>query len=598
MKSVFKRMLKSYKLVNASNFEYIVSLIAGVLFSLLNIAIALLYGDLVSQVAAGKSFNDMLGSILFTVAVTVVNVAVFWFSNYYESRVFVHNCYYLRDKFTEKLLRSRYLMIASSDSSKYINMLTNDVENVCVAYFYQAQYFIICVITIISSFVASVILDWRIALSMVGFTVLMGILPLFIKKKLDNSMVEASKSKASYIGSLKENLLGITVIKNNNAEEVCGSVINRANKKNYLAEKKRNLINSVAGGAGLGVRSVAVLVLIIFTCYLVSINEVKAGAVLSIYSVGMTFYGAILNCSAIVTNLFGAKGIRNIVEEITDRENESTAEKLSFSEAIELNEVSFKYNGDDDREILSGINMKFERGGKYLVIGKSGSGKSTVLKLLCKFYDDYKGTITFDGKNYADMNENSINAVIAYCQQNGYLFNRSLRDNIDFAFSGDKEKLERIINTVCLNDFVSTLKDGLDTVIDEEVNQVSGGEKLRINLARSLFRDSEILLLDEVTSALDKKTSEIVERNILKIDKTLINVCHKFNDDTLPEYDRIYIIENGKIVEDGTFKELENNEKFIEYRNLNNAENDENPQIIGKKIYNYSSNSLKNQNIH
>lgn len=579
MKSVFKRMLKSYKLVNASNFEYIVSLIAGVLFSLLNIAIALLYGDLVSQVAAGKSFNDMLGSILFTVAVTVVNVAVFWFSNYYESRVFVHNCYYLRDKFTEKLLRSRYLMIASSDSSKYINMLTNDVENVCVAYFYQAQYFIICVITIISSFVASIILDWRIALSMVGFTVLMGILPLFIKKKLDNSMVEASKAKADYIGSLKENLLGITVIKNNNAEEVCGSVINRANKRNYLAEKKRNLINSVAGGAGLGVRSVAVLVLIIFTCYLVSINEVKAGAVLSIYSVGMTFYGAILNCSAIVTNLFGAKGIRNIVEEITDRENESTAEKLSFSDAIELNEVSFKYNGDNDREILSGINMKFERGGKYLVIGKSGSGKSTVLKLLCKFYDDYKGTITFDGKNYADMNENSINAVIAYCQQNGYLFNRSLRDNIDFAFSGDKEKLERIINTVCLNDFVSTLKDGLDTVIDEEVNQVSGGEKLRINLARSLFRDSEILLLDEVTSALDKKTSEIVERNILKIDKTLINVCHKFNDDTLPEYDRIYIIENGKIVEDGTFKELENNEKFIEYRNLNNAENDENLQI-------------------
>lgn len=568
-------MMKSYKLVNASNFEYIVSLIAGVLFSLLNIAIALLYGDLVSQVAAGKSFNDMLGSILFTVAVTVVNVAVFWFSNYYESRVFIHNCYYLRDKFTDKLLRSRYLMIASSDSSKYINMLTNDVENVCVAYFYQAQYFIICVITIISSFVASMILDWRIALSMVGFTVLMGILPLFIKKKLDNSMVEASKAKGDYIGSLKENLLGITVIKNNNAEDVCASVINRANKRNFMAEKKREAINSVAGGAGLGVRSVAVLVLIIFTCYLVSINEVKAGAVLSIYSVGMTFYGAILNCSAIVTNLFGAKGIRNIVEEITDRENESTAERIDFTKAIELKDISFKYKGDDDREILSGVNMKFERGGKYLVIGKSGSGKSTVLKLLCKFYDDYSGTITFDGKSYADMNENSINAVIAYCQQNGYLFNRSLRDNIDFAFSGDKEKLERVINTVCLNDFVSTLKDGLDTVIDEEVNQVSGGEKLRINLARSLFRDSEILLLDEVTSALDKKTSEIVERNILSIDKTLINVCHKFNDDTLPEYDRIYIIENGKIVEEGSFKELENNEKFIEYRNLNNVESNE-----------------------
>lgn len=572
MKSVFKRMIKSYKLVNASNFEYIVSLIAGVLFSLLNIAIALLYGDLVSQVAAGKSFNDMLGSILFTVAVTIVNVAVYWFSNYYESRVFVHNCYYLRDKFTDKLLRSRYLMIASSDSSKYINMLTNDVENVCVAYFYRAQYFIICVITIISSFVASMILDWRIALSMVGFTVLMGILPLFIKKKLDNSMVEASKAKADYIGSLKENLLGITVIKNNNAENVCAGVINRTNKRNYLAEKKRNLINSVAGGAGLGVRSVAVLVLIIFTCYLVSINEVKAGAVLSIYSVGMTFYGAILNCSAIVTSLFGAKGIRNIVEEITDRENESTAEKLDFTEAIELKDISFKYKGDDDREILSGINMRFERGGKYLVIGKSGSGKSTVLKLLCKFYDDYNGTITFDGKSYADMNENTINSVIAYCQQNGYLFNRSLKDNIDFAFSGDKDRLEQVINTVCLNDFVSTLKDGLDTVIDEEINQVSGGEKLRINLARSLFRDSEILLLDEVTSALDKKTSEIVERNILSIDKTLINVCHKFNDDTLPEYDRIYIIENGKIVEQGSFKELENNEKFIEYRNLNSVE--------------------------
>lgn len=558
---------KIYNLAIYDKALFWVTTFVQVISSVLSIANSLLYGNLVSMVANGKTFGEMSAMIILTSVSTIACALLFWLANYMDAYMSDKNIFQLRNRFINKLLATKYSLISTEDSSKYINNLTVDVTKVIHIYANCGSYFFVNVVTVVVSFFASVILDWRIALSMLGFTVIMGILPIFIKKPLDKSIYKMSESNKEYIRSLKENLLGVSIIKNNNAEDICEKSIFDYNAKDFRRKKSFDFINSLAGGISTFIQSIATLCLILFTCFLVTVNVVQVGAVLSIYSIGMTFYGSILGCSWVVTQLVSIKSIREVVEDVIERETEEAGEKLVFKDAIEMKNVSFQYK-DSERKILDNINLTINKNGKYLIIGKSGSGKSTILKLLCKFYSPIEGNLTFDGAEYENFSERDINSSIAYCQQAGYLFNRSLKDNIDFKYSDDTDKLEEIIRLVKLEDFVEKLPNKLDTVIDEEVNQVSGGEKLRINLARSLFRDSDIILLDEITSALDKKTSEIIEKNVLQLDKTVVNVCHKFNDDTLKLYDRIFIVEDGKIVEEGISEELQSSERFMSYRNI------------------------------
>ena len=558
---------KIYKMSIYNSTQYWGITILSIVVSYLGLGLALMFGELVSMVSLGKTFADMTVMIIVTVLTTLTFSFISWFYHYSSSNFFVYNVYELRNKYVNKLLATKYSLLSSDDSSRYINNITSDINSVVSTYSDCSRFFIVNIFTLVGAFFAAVLIDWRIALSMVGFTLIMSVLPLFVKKPLDKSIGNQSVKNQDYLRSLKENLLGLTVIKNNNAEDVCEQSIKSFNLSDLKSKKKRNFIESVAGGMSVLIKYFAILSLILITCYLVTIDKVKIGAILSIYAIGNTFYDSILDSSWIVTRLVSMRSVREKVEEIIDRKTDDSNDIIHFEQEIKLSNISFRYQEDEERLILDDVSLSIKKNCKYLIIGSSGSGKSTILKLMCKFYDNYQGEIGVDGVNYNNYSEKEINSSIAYCQQNGYLFNRSFKDNIDFNYTNNMDRLDEVIKLVQLEDFVNKLPNKMDTVIDEEVNQVSGGEKLRINLARSLFRDSDILLLDEITSALDKKTSEIIENNILNLDKTIINVCHKFNDKTLELYDKIFIIENGRIAEEGVLDELKNSPRFAKYRN-------------------------------
>lgn len=160
-----------------------------------------------------------------------------------------------------------------------------------------------------------------------------------------------------------------------------------------------------------------------------------------------------------------------------------------------------------------------------------------------------------------------INMFTSYTQQSAYVFNRSIRYNIDFNYSDDNKKLNNVIELVELNDFISKLPNGVDTQIDEEIDQISGGEKLRIHLARALYRDSDIILLDEVTSSLEKSMSDRIEKKLIQMhNKTIINVCHKFNEKNLYLYDDILVVEKGELVLRGTYDEIKKHPLLERYR--------------------------------
>lgn len=546
---------------------YIFLIIESLITSLMKLGCALVYGQLINLVASGENINTILLYCGLSVFYVLITYLMQW-HNYYNMNIYAQKVvatYQL--KYIHSLFNTNYSKISLENSARYINNINNDIKNVVVNYVFDISYTINSIVIVIASFIIILTMNWKILLTMILFVIIMSILPLFIKKRLDNSILAESKSNKEYLEVLKENLLGINVVKNfcveEKAEETIKLKCDNYNKMNFRRQK----IDCAAGGLGVLIRELSVVSLIALTCYLVYIGEVMIGSVLTVFSVGQSFFSGILNVSAITTSLFSVKSLRENFFEVIDFPIIEKKVDLSFSKSLVIDNVTFIYPNRDNC-VLNGINMTINKNNKYLILGKSGSGKSTILKLLANEYLPTSGHIKIDDTDYSNYTEKDINNIIAVSRQQGYLFGKTLKENIDFG-NNNIIKLNEVIECCKLSDFIKRLPNGVDTILDEEINQVSGGEKLRINLARALYRDSQILLLDEVTSALDKSTSEEIEEMLLSInDKTIINVCHKFNDETLPKYDKIFVIENGKILIDGSFEEIKDNEILAHYRNI------------------------------
>lgn len=498
-------------------------------------------------------------------------VAIFFPLNYIGSSLYVNRCIYeFRNAYYSKLINSKYADISSEDSGKYISALTNDANIITDQYFNNWIYMPEDIINIVGSFLAVMYINWIVGLIMVGMTVFVGIIPAILRKKIEKANLERSNSMASYTGKLKEYLLGSGIIKSYNAESKFAEETKKNNQKLLKWSNKYSIVNQSTGISAMIVSTAITLTMVGFSGYLAIQGRIDFGAIVAVLSLTERFYGPLQQLAGRLFTIISVRKINSKLLKVIDRNIDNQGkDNTEFKKSIKLSDVSFSYK-DSDRLILDNVSIEFEKNKKYMILGTSGSGKTTILKLISKVYDKYNGKITIDTVDYSDLSDACINKRVALAQQNCYLFNKSLQDNIDIFGDKNVKKLMNLIKEVKLDSFVAKLPQGIDTIIDEEINQVSGGEKMRINLARALYRDSDVLLLDEITSAIDRVTSDEIERMILAIkDKTLINVCHKFNEDFLWMYDKIFIIEEGKIVLEGYYPEIFNSPKLLSYKGIN-----------------------------
>ena len=229
---------------------------------------------------------------------------------------------------------------------------------------------------------------------------------------------------------------------------------------------------------------------------------------------------------------------------------------------LEFKDVSYKYCTDeenDDKQILNHINFTIYKGMKVAFAGKSGSGKSTILKLIARQIEARDGEIKYYGHSYVDISPKQIRAKEAFISQDTILFPMSVEDNI--RVGNPMASKEEIVKAACFakcDRFIESMHDKLKTVLDEGGNNLSGGQKQRIALARAIVKDAEIYLFDEPTSALDKETEQLICESIEKLpkEKTIITVAHRLS--TIKDYDLIYVVDEGRIIEQGGHDELMN----------------------------------------
>jgi len=237
-----------------------------------------------------------------------------------------------------------------------------------------------------------------------------------------------------------------------------------------------------------------------------------------------------------------------------------------FKENVQFNRLSFSYY--KGRQVLSDVSFSVKKGEKLAIVGSTGSGKTTLVNLLLRFYDCPPGSIYIDGVDIRDFTTASLLELFAYVSQETLLFSDTLRNNILYGlkYAPREERINEVLNKARLFDFVLSLPNGLNTYIGDRGVRLSGGEKQRVAIARVMLKGSDILILDEATSSLDSKTERLVQESIEEAirEKTVIVIAHRLS--TIKNVDKIVVIEGGRLIEEGSLNELlEKKGKFYEY---------------------------------
>jgi ATP-binding cassette subfamily B protein len=261
---------------------------------------------------------------------------------------------------------------------------------------------------------------------------------------------------------------------------------------------------------------------------------------------------------AIKEGLANVDEMMNLLKEKSDIVDKSEAKEIEkIQKEIVFENVSFGYS--DEREVLSNISMRIPFRQRVALVGYSGSGKSTIPKLLLRLYDVTAGRITVDGIDVRDLRQKNLRSHIGIVAQDTTLFNDTVFNNIAYGKPGaTKEDVERVAKMANIHDFISKdLPDGYETIVGERGVKLSGGEKQRVAIARMLIKNPSVLIFDEATASLDTKSEKIIQEeieNLSKGDITTIVIAHRLS--TIVDFDKIVVLEKGRIVEEGNHKEL------------------------------------------
>jgi ATP-binding cassette subfamily C protein len=469
----------------------------------------------------------------------------------------------LKNELFNAIIKKDYTEFGDKNSANYINVLTSQMKSVETDYF--DQYFIIVknISMMFLSLLAMFVTNWKLASLIIIACILPMIITGILGKKMSKGQKNIIESEMKYTSKVKDMLQGFLIIKSFNVEKQVQTDYSVVNKNIVEANYKNNKLSALT-------RSVSELSGMLV--FLVAFGSGMFMAIKGYTTVGdVTAVVQLVNFVVMPINELGVSMNRfksskavlaTLIDDVLVKTNNNEIENLEikkkFNKVIEFKNVNFSYPGAD-LKVLNKFNLDIEKGKKYAIVGMSGSGKSTVLNLLLKFFklSDTDGKILIDKSNINNISVDSIYNLLTIVQQNVYIFDDTLRANITLNQQYSENEIIRAVKLSGLIEFIENSELGLDTPCGENGCLLSGGQKQRISIARSLLRNTPVLLMDEATSSLDRKTTFDIENSILGIkDLTTIIITHKLDESLLDKYDEIIFLKSGTIVEMGTFKEL------------------------------------------
>lgn len=445
-----------------------------------------------------------------------------------------------------------------------INLVTNDTTRVQTGIAMLIRLAIRAPVLVIGSLVCSFIIDYRVGLMFLILIPIISLILAIILTKNSKNYLKVQQRLDDISNYSNDSLKGSRVIRAFNKENTIINQYKNKTEKYFNETKKANLVAALINPLTFLVVNVGIMLVIYFGGNLTINNELTNGDLVALIS----YLNQILMALIVVSNLViiftkafsSQKRIDQLLQSETSIVNYSKYKDISLNygdEFINFENVSFKYE-DDGNEVISNINFKINKGEKIGIIGGTGSGKTTLIKLIERFYDVTSGELLYKGHDIKDYDLDKLHQEISLVNQRSVLFNGTIKSNI---LIGKKDATdEEIINALKNSEaykFVKEYSDFIDHEVYENGKNFSGGQKQRLSLARALIKDSELLILDDSTSALDYLTDKNVRENINKMkDLTVIFISQRTS--SIQHCDKIIVVDNGKIDAIGTHEELLN----------------------------------------
>ena len=561
-----KYYLKKYKGLLA--FTIFLATIASIAF----VGIAFILQRILDVAVSGDTdgFSRVLIiSVVYFVILTLITYVYSYF--YYKFIYKIINA--VRERVFNGIINRNYADFNSVNTADYISALTNDVKLVEENYLIPLLDIIQMSVMFIGSLIVMFYFDLIVAISVVGAILLMFIVPSVFGAIIQKKQDRFSKKLSEFTSSLKDILSGFETIKSYSMKPY---VISKFNEKNKTTTNAGFNVGKVtaANESASTFFAIFIQVLVIFlSAYFIIIGRITVGAMIAMIQVsGMLIHPLMLIFDS-APKIKGVKTIINRLNKLSEYNDNSFigTKTPTYKKGIYTKNLSFSYK--EGKPILKDITLEIKKGKRYAIVGKNGCGKSTLVKLICGYYSNYEGEIKYDERELMELNYDKLITLSATIHQNVYMFNESIYDNICLHSKYSNLELAEALDASGSIGFIEELPEGIHTMVDENGKNFSGGQKQRIAVARAIIQGKPILVLDEGTSAIDMQTAYDIESRLLKMkDLTLITITHNLAEDNLKRYDQIIFMDNGKVKEVGTFKELMKNQggfyKFSKMKKL------------------------------
>ncbi len=574
-------LLKQYKV---SLFIVILFAIGSTIFTIIgpkilgNITTEIFNGLMLKISGTGSiDFDKINGIIITLVLLYLVSLLFSFLQGFIMSNVSAKISYRLRTDLIEKINRLPMKFFDTKTHGEVLSRITNDVDTLTQSLNQSITQIIASIATLVGIFIMMISINIPMAivvLLIVPFCMM--VLGMVIKKS-QAYFVSQQALLGDMNGHVEEIYGGHDIVKAFNGEEKAGVRFNEINHDLYHSAWKSQFLSTMMHPIMGFIGNLSYVVVSIFGSYMVIKDKIVVGDILSFTQYSRTFMQQISQLSQIMNmvqqTLAASERVFEFLAE--PEEVDTTKKKLPVSTIkgnIDFDHVHFGYN--EDHIIINDFSAKVKSGAKVAIVGPTGAGKSTMIKLLMRFYDVNSGSIKVDGHDIRDFDRQELRSLFGMVLQDTWLFSGTIADNIRYGkLDATLDEVKEACKTASVDHFIKTLPDGYDMLINEDADNISGGQKQLLTIARVILADPKILILDEATSSVDTRTELLIQEAMDKLmeGRTSFIIAHRLS--TIKNADLIIVMNEGDIVETGNHEALLAKDGF--YAKLYNSQFEE-----------------------